>query len=308
MKTILLVVEILLCFVQIISAQTNQQPGPITIVVHGGAGTLKKKNMTAEQETAYRKKISEAISVGYTVLENGGSALDAVIYSIIILENSPLFNAGKGAVFTHNGEHELDASIMDGSNHEAGAIAGVKTIKNPILAARAVMEQSPHVMLSGEGAEAFAKTVGLELVDPAYFYTEWRYKSLQRALELEKGGSGSIEDKTNYKLGTVGVVALDKNGNLAAGTSTGGITNKRNGRIGDSPIIGAGTYADNASCAVSCTGDGEYFIRGVFAYDIAAKVKYLNMSVEEAAEIVVNEQLKKIGGNGGVICLDKNGN
>ena len=227
MKTILLGITFLLCFVSISHAQTTQQPGPITIIVHGGAGTLKKKNMTDDQESAYRKKISEAISVGYTVLENGGSALDAVIYAIVILENSPIFNAGKGAVFTHTGENELDASIMDGSNLEAGAVAGVKTIKNPILAARAVMEQSPHVMLSGTGAEQFAKTAGLELVDPAYFYTERRYKSLQRALELEKGGSGSIEHTMNFKFGTVGVVALDANGNLAAGTSTGGITNKK---------------------------------------------------------------------------------
>lgn len=308
MKAILLGIAFLLCYSDIIHGQTNQQPGPITIVVHGGAGTLKKRNMTNEQETAYRKKISEAISVGYTVLENGGSALDAVIYAIVILENSPIFNAGKGAVFTHTGKNELDASIMDGSNLEAGAVAGVKTIKNPILAARAVMEQSPHVMLSGKGAEEFARTVGLELVDSTYFYTERRYKSLQRALELEKGGSGSIEDTMNFKFGTVGVVALDAEGNLAAGTSTGGTTNKKYGRIGDSPVIGAGTYADNASCAVSCTGDGEYFIRGVVAYDIAAKVKYLNISVEEAAKTVINEQLKNIGGSGGVICLDQKGN
>lgn len=308
MKAILLGIAFLLCYSDIIHGQTVQQPGPLTIVVHGGAGTLKKRNMTNEQETAYRKKISEAISVGYTVLENGGSALDAVIYAIVILENSPIFNAGKGAVFTHTGNNELDASIMDGSNLEAGAVAGVKTIKNPILAARAVMEQSPHVMLSGKGAEEFARTVGLELVDSTYFYTERRYKSLQRALELEKGGSGTIEDTMNFKFGTVGVVALDAEGNLAAGTSTGGTTNKKYGRIGDSPVIGAGTYADNASCAVSCTGDGEYFIRGVVAYDIAAKVKYLNISVEEAAKTVISEQLKEIGGSGGVICLDQKGN
>jgi len=239
MKIILLGIAFLLCLVSVSHAQTSQPPGPITIVVHGGAGTLKKKNMTDKQETAYREKISEAIGVGYTVLENGGSALDAVIYAIVILENSPLFNAGKGAVFTHKGKNELDASIMDGSNLEAGAVAGVKTIKNPILAARAVMEQSPHVMLSGQGADEFARTVGLELVDSTYFYTERRYKSLQRALELEKGGSGSIEDTMNLKFGTVGVVALDAEGNLAAGTSTGGTTNKKYGRIGDSPIIGA---------------------------------------------------------------------
>jgi beta-aspartyl-peptidase (threonine type) len=307
MKKILLVIVLLACCILFSHGQSDEQPGPVTIVVHGGAGTLKKKNMTAQQESAYRKKISEAIGVGYTILDNGGSALDAVIYAIVILENSPLFNAGKGAVFTHKGKNELDASIMDGSSLEAGAVAGVRTIKNPILAARAVMEQSPHVLLSGKGAEEFAKTVGLELVDPAYFYTESRYKSLQRALELEKGGSGSVEDSIVNKFGTVGVVALDADGNLAAGTSTGGTTNKKYGRIGDSPVIGAGTYADNSSCAVSCTGDGEYFIRGVVAYDIAARMKYQNKSVEEAAQIVVNEQLKQIGGSGGVICLNKKG-
>jgi beta-aspartyl-peptidase (threonine type) len=308
MKTIILVFAILFCHVDIVHGQDAHQQGPITIVVHGGAGTLKKENMTAEQESAHRKKISEAISVGYTILENDGSALDAVLYAIVILENSPLFNAGKGAVFTHDGQNELDASIMDGSSLQAGAVAGVKTVKNPILAARAVMEQSPHVMLSGSGAEDFAKTVGLELVDPAYFYTERRYKSLQRALELEKRGSGSIVDTVKFKFGTVGVVALDKNGNLAAGTSTGGTTNKKYGRIGDSPVIGAGTYADNTSCAVSCTGDGEYFIRGVVAYDIAAKVKYQEKSVQEAAQEVVHEELIQLGGRGGVICLDRDGN
>jgi len=307
-KTIILGISLLFSHIGYSLAQNQTPYGPVTIVVHGGAGTLKKKNMTTEQETAYKNKISEAINVGYTILENGGSALDAVIYTIVILENSPLFNAGKGAVFTHTAENELDASIMDGSNLEAGAVAGVKIIKNPILAARAVMEQSPHVMLSGTGAEQFAKIVGLEIVDPSYFYTEWRYKSLQKALEIEKGGSGSMDENTDHKFGTVGVVALDKSGNLAAGTSTGGTNNKKYGRIGDSPIIGAGTYADNSSCAVSSTGDGEYFIRGVVAYDIAAKVKYLDIGVEESANIVVKKQLKEIGGSGGVICLDRKGN
>ena len=285
-----------------------QSPGPITLVVHGGAGTLTRKNITKEQEEAYKNKIAEAIDIGYSILENGGTALDAVIYTIVILENSPLFNAGKGAVFTHTGENELDASIMDGRNQTAGAVAGVKTIKNPILAARAVMEQSPHVMLSGEGAEEFASKAGMEIVDPSYFHTERRYKSLMRAIEIEKGGSGQIDMLSDHKYGTVGVVALDAEGNLAAGTSTGGTTNKRYGRIGDSPVIGAGTYADNNSCAVSSTGDGEYYIRGVVAYDIAAMVKYLGLDIEEAAESVIHGKLKEMGGSGGVICLDRQGN
>lgn len=305
-KSILLVVAFLLCQINYVLSQNSA--GPITLVVHGGAGTLKKKNMTNEQEKAYKDKIAEAIDIGYTILENGGTALVAVIHTIVILENSPLFNAGKGAVFTHKGENELDASIMDGRNLEAGAVAGVKTIKNPILAARAVMEQSPHVMLSGTGAEEFAVLTGLEIVDPSYFYTERRYKSLQRAIEIEKEGSGRINDLEDNKFGTVGVVALDAEGNLAAGTSTGGTNNKRYGRIGDSPIIGAGTYADNNSCAVSSTGDGEFYIRGVVAYDIAAKVKYLGIDVKEAAGSVIHDQLTEMGGSGGVICLDRNGN
>jgi beta-aspartyl-peptidase (threonine type) len=301
-------IVLILWFTGSVFAQNMDQPGPVTIVVHGGAGTVNKKNMTAEKEAAYRTKIADAINVGYTVLNNGGSALDAVIYAIIILENSPLFNAGKGAVFTHNGENELDASLMNGDNLQAGAVAAVKRIKNPILAARAVMEQSPHVMLSGSGAEEFAENAGLEIVDQSYFHTERRIKDLQRAIELEKGGFGTIYDSSGFKFGTVGVVALDVDGNLAAGTSTGGTTNKRYGRIGDSPIIGAGTYADNNSCAVSATGDGEYFIRGVIAYDVTARVKYLDMSVEAAANSVINEQLKEMGGAGGIICLDRKGN
>ena len=305
----MLIISFLLAFLFYLPHNSLAQgQGPITLVVHGGAGTLTKKNMTKEQEEAYKSKIAEAINIGYAILENGGTALDAVIHSIVILENSPLFNAGKGAVFTHTGENELDASIMDGSNKSAGAVAGVKTIKNPILAARAVMEQSPHVMLSGAGAEQFAMHAGLDIVDPSYFYTERRHKSLERAIEREKGGSGHRNVSDDHKFGTVGVVALDADGNLAAGTSTGGTTNKKYGRIGDSPIIGAGTYADNSSCAVSSTGDGEYYIRGVVAYDIAAKVKYLGLDIEEAAESVIHDELKEMGGSGGVICLDREGN
>lgn len=320
LKSFLLVLAFLICLAGYSPGQSQnhrnneqdqgqvQNPGPITLVVHGGAGTLTKNNMTDEQEQAYKNKIAEAIDIGFSILESGGTALDAVIHTIVILENSPLFNAGKGAVFTHTGENELDASIMDGSNISAGAVAGVKTIKNPILAARAVMEQSPHVMLSGAGAEEFAFKEGLEIVDPSYFFTERRYKSLERAIENEKGGSGQIDKLKDHKFGTVGVVALDADGNLAAGTSTGGTNNKKFGRIGDSPIIGAGTYADNNSCAVSSTGDGEYYIRGVVAYDIAAKVKYLRLDIEEAAESVIHGSLKEMGGSGGVICLDQQGN
>lgn len=289
-------------------AEAAGESGPITIVVHGGSGSISRKSMTPAQEADYRAKLAEAITVGFTTLENGGSALDAVTYAIVILENSPLFNAGKGAVFTHSATHELDASIMDGSSLQAGAVAAVKTIKNPILAARAVMEQSPHVMLSGEGAEEFARVIGLELVDQSYFYTERRFKSLQKALKDEQEGSGALPDSSGNKFGTVGVVALDQYGNLAAGTSTGGTTNKRSGRIGDSPIIGAGNYADNHSCAVSATGEGEYFIRGVVAYDIAARVKYGGIDLAEAADIVIQKELTGMGGSGGVICLDRNGN
>jgi beta-aspartyl-peptidase (threonine type) len=290
-KSILLVLAFLICLADYSTVQSQGQrnndgdqgqvqgTGPITLVVHGGAGTLTKQNMTREQEQAYKNKIAEAIDIGYSILENGGSALDAIIHTIVILENSPLFNAGKGAVFTHKGENELDASIMDGRNITAGAVAGVKTIKNPILAARAVMEQSPHVMLSGAGAEEFASKAGLEIVDPSYFYTERRYKSLERTIENEKGGSGQIDKHNDHKFGTVGVVALDADGNLAAGTSTGGTTNKKYGRIG-----------------------------GVVAYDIAAKVKYLEMDVKEAAAEVIHGQLKEMGGSGGVICLDRHGN
>ena len=281
--------------------------GPITLVIHGGAGTISRASMSSEMERAYTVVLKEALSQGYGILEGGGSSLEAVVATIRILEDSPLFNAGKGAVFTHEGRNELDASIMDGKTLAAGAVAGVTKIKNPIEAALAVMTQSPHVMLSGKGAEQFASEKGLKMVDPSYFYTERRYKSLQEALKEERGDSfNRFPGQHHY--GTVGVLALDSQGNLAAGTSTGGMTNKKYGRIGDSPIIGAGTYADNQSCAVSSTGHGEYFMRSVVAYDIAARIKYTGMSLQEACEKVIYEELPALGGSGGVIALDRKGN
>lgn len=281
----------------------NHKKPEWVIVVHGGAGNMNPDRFTPEREQAYKDKLEEALRAGAAILEAGGEALDAVETAVIIMEDSPLFNAGKGAVFNADGKNEMDASVMEGKNLNAGAVAGVTTIKNPILAARLVMEESPHVMLVKDGAEKYAAEHDLELVDPSYFYTESRWKSLQNAKERE---AGNKRDKTK-KSGTVGCVALDKNGNLAAGTSTGGMTNKKYGRVGDSPIIGAGTYADNNVCAVSATGHGEYFIRNVVAYDIAARVKYLNESLESAASDVIGH-LKELDANGGVISLDKNGN
>ncbi len=290
-------------------AQGDNTQIPFTIVIHGGAGTITKESMTAEKEEAYRAKLTEALNAGYAILESGGSSIDAITLAITIMEDSPLFNAGKGAVFTSEGKNELDASIMEGKSRMAGAVAGITNIKNPILAAKAVMEKSQHVLLTGKGAEIFAEQHGLEVVDPEYFYTERRYKSLERAKQMEnEEGSFIINNHTDSKFGTVGALALDKYGNLAAGTSTGGMTNKKYGRVGDSPVIGAGTFADNNSCAVSATGHGEYFIRYVVSYDVAARMIYLNETVKQAAETVVNSKLKEVGGSGGVIALDNDGN
>lgn len=286
------------------------EQGPISLVIHGGAGTIKKENMSAERDSLYRAKLTEALNTGYAVLEKGGTSLEAVTSTINVLENSPLFNAGKGSVFTNEGKNEMDAAIMNGKDRNAGAVAGVTTVKNPINAALAVMEQSPHVMLAGKGAELFAAEQSLEIVDPEYFFVQSRYDALQRIKEREANNQTSLLDFEfpDRKFGTVGCVALDKEGNIAAGTSTGGMTNKRYGRIGDAPIIAAGTYADNRTCGVSATGHGEYFIRSVVAYDIAAKMRYGNMSLEEAAHTVVNEELVEFGGSGGIIALDKAGN
>jgi beta-aspartyl-peptidase (threonine type) len=285
------------------------------IVIHGGAGTILKKNMSPEIEAAYNQKLEEAIRVGHEILKNGGTSLEAIKKTINIMEDSPLFNAGKGAVFTNAETNELDASIMDGKTLNAGAVAGVTTVKNPINLAMAVMNNSPHVMLSGSGAEEFAKEQDIELVDPSYFYTERRMKSLKNAqkqekIELDHDEKISSYDPyiKDYKFGTVGCVALDKNGNLAAGTSTGGMTNKRWGRVGDAPIIGAGTYANNATCAVSSTGWGEYFIRAMVAYDISALMEYKGLSLQEAASEVIQKKVPALGGDGGIVAIDNKGN
>lgn len=268
---------------------------PFALAIHGGAGNIKPGIFTPEQEAAYKSKLYEAIQLGIAKLNNGDSALFVVMDVIKLLEDSPLFNAGKGAVFTHEGKNELDASIMDGKTLNAGGVASVTTIKNPIAAAFEVMRNSKHVLLTGTGAEAFAKAQNIEMVEPLYFFTEKQWENLKK------------EQASDSKMGTAGCVVLDKYGNLAAGTSTGGMTNKMYGRIGDSPIIGAGTYADNATCAVSATGHGEYFMRYNVTYDISARMKYLNESIEKASNTVI-EQLNKVGGKGGVICIDKNGN
>ncbi|MEL6864332.1 MAG: isoaspartyl peptidase/L-asparaginase [Bacteroidota bacterium] len=279
------------------------------MAIHGGAGTILKKNMTAEKEEAIRKVMNEALSVGEKILKEGGSSLDAIEQTIMVLENSPYFNAGKGAVFTNAGENELDASIMDGASRNAGAVGGVKTVKNPILAARAVMERSEHVLLTGKGADEFAREQGIEIVEPSYFHTPARWESLQKAKAKEKEDTGYMDEiDSPFKYGTVGAVALDKAGNLAAGTSTGGMTNKRFNRIGDSPIIGAGTYANNKTCAISCTGHGEFFIRYAVAYDVSALMEYKGLSLDKAARQVVNEKLKEAGGSGGLIAVDHLGN
>jgi beta-aspartyl-peptidase (threonine type) len=274
------------------------------LVIHGGAGVI-ARDLTPEKEKLVRADLETALAAGYAVLKENGTSLDAVTRAIRVLEDSPRFNAGKGAVFTHDGRNELDAAIMDGSTLRAGAIAGVRHVKNPVLLARAVMEKSPHVLLVGDGAEAFAKEVGIELVDPSYFRTEERWQQLQDALSAERGKQASTLGRAIH-YGTVGAVALDRAGRLAAATSTGGMTNKRWGRVGDSPLIGAGTYA-NAHCAVSATGWGEYYIRTVAAHDICARVEYAKQPVAKAAKAVVMDVVPGLGGDGGVIALDADG-
>ena len=292
--------------------QLADSPPKWGILIHTGAGNFTVESL-GEREAPMREAMTAALSAGHAVLARGGSSLDAVEAAIVILEDSPHFNAGKGAVFTHNGTNELDSSIMDGRTRQAGAVAGLKHVRNPVRLARLVMEKSPHVMMVGEGAEAFAREQGgIEMVDEKYFYTERAWSLLQRALEQEKTGPQSSVtpaawQKPDY-FGTVGAVALDQQGNLAAATSTGGMTNKRYGRVGDSPIIGAGTYASNASCAISATGHGEYFIRYTVAHDICARVEYQGMAVQAAADAVVRDVLRKAGGEGGVIGMDRAGN
>jgi beta-aspartyl-peptidase (threonine type) len=292
----------------------SQQP-KWGIAIHTGAGAFTRESL-AERLEPMRAAMMTALATGHRVLEGGGSGLDAVQAAIVFLEDSPHFNAGKGAVFTHEGTNELDASIMDGATRRAGAVAGLKRIRNPIALARLVMERSPHVMLTGDGAEAFAVEQGVELVDPTYFHTDRAWQALQRALEQERQGAKTgasarpalERDTPAGYFGTVGAVALDRHGNLAAGTSTGGMTNKRFGRVGDSPIVGAGTYASNASCAVSATGHGEYFIRYTVAHDICARVEYAGSGLQAAADAVVQQALKSAGGDGGVIGIDRAGN
>lgn len=297
--------------------QSPQNPR-IGFVIHGGAGVISKGSLTPEMEKEYKSKLEEALMAGFGALKAGKSSMDAVEIAIRILEDSPLFNAGKGAVFTNDGKNELDASVMDGKSLGAGAAAGLRHVKNPISLARAVMEKSPHVMMVGEGAEKFAKEQGIELVDEKYFFTERRWEGLQRVLKEEKAkesgkkpGQLSVSpyaSRDENRFGTVGAVALDKAGNLAAGTSTGGMTNKRYGRVGDAPIIGAGTYANNATCAVSATGWGEYFIRLGVARDISALMEYRALPIQQAVDTVIRQKLQNLGGDGGVIAIDRFGN
>lgn len=299
-----------------LSTYASATDSPIAIAVHGGAGTIDKAQMTPEKRKAYEDKLKEAVNSGYALLKAGKSSQAAIIAAIQVLEDSPLFNAGKGAVYTFEGQHELDASIMNGRTLNAGAVSGVTTVKSPIALAERVMEQSVHVMLSGKGAETFAQEQQLEQVPNTYFDTEFRYEALlkakkklaekERELKDFQAAHDALDDQ--YKFGTVGAVALDRQGDISAGTSTGGMTAKRYGRVGDSPIIGAGTYANNQSCAVSATGHGEYFIRYHVAADICARVQYQGVSLDVATNTVVNDVLVKAGGTGGIIAIDNKGN
>ncbi len=338
---------------QSITQLSSPQNPRLGFVIHGGAGVIRKGTLSPEKEKEVRAKLEEAVMLGYKMLQEGKTSIEAVEAAINLLEDSPLFNAGKGAVFTNDGKNELDASIMDGKTLAAGAVAGVHHIKNPISLARLVMEKSPHVMMAGDGAEKFAESQGVKLVDEKYFFTQDRFDALQKVIEMEKknppkdekkmptvdnkpstdnkipttleefnnppkNGNNTDEKKPlsankqpelyDYKYGTVGAVALDKNGDIAAGTSTGGMTNKRYGRVGDAPIIGAGTYADNRTCGVSATGWGEMFIRLGVARDISAVMEYRALPIQQAVDLVIQEKLPKLGGDGGVIAMDKFGN
>lgn len=278
-----------------------------SIAIHGGAGTLVKGLMTQELETQYKEALRNALDAGYAVLNGGGTSLDAVETSVMLLEDSPLFNAGKGAVFTADGTHEMDAAIMEGKNLNAGAVTLITGIKNPVRLARDVMEKSDHVFLAGDGAMRFAKVNGYTLENDDYFYDEVRYQQWQ-GIKDSKTFQLDHSVKKDGKFGTVGAVACDVHGNIAAATSTGGMTNKRWGRVGDSPMIGAGNYANNRTCAVSCTGSGEYFIRGVVAYDVSCLMEYKGMTLQEAASEVIQNRVLKIGGDGGLIAVDANAN
>lgn len=274
------------------------------IAIHGGAGTIVRSAMTAERENAYHAALRNALTAGYDLLKKGHSSIEAVEAAVISLENSPLFNAGRGSVFTHEEKHEMDASIMDGKTLKAGAVAGVQHVRNPIVLARTIMDHSEFVFLSGHGAEEFARQKNLQMEPDEYFFDQFRYNQL-----IEAKGKDRVQlDHSDKKFGTVGAVAIDKNGNLAAATSTGGMTNKHFNRIGDTPVIGSGNYANNNTCAISCTGHGEFFIRAVVAYDISCLMEYKGLSLHEACDLVVNEKLKKMGGEGGLVAVDSLGN
>ena len=281
------------------------------IAIHGGAGTILRTNMTNEIEQKYKMALNESILAGENILLNSGLAIDAVEAAIRSLENNPLFNAGRGSVFSHEGEHEMDASIMNGKDLMAGAVAGVKNVKNPITLAKSVIQHSNHVFMAGQGAEVFAKQLNIEMAPNEYFFEQMRYDQLIQAKASDTIHLDHVDNKFENgekKFGTVGAVALDVFGNISAGTSTGGMTNKKHGRVGDTPIIGAGTYANNQTCAVSCTGHGEFFIRSVVAYDISCLIEYKGFSLKEACNLVVKDKLVKIGGEGGLIALDARGN
>ncbi|MEZ5344055.1 MAG: isoaspartyl peptidase/L-asparaginase [Pyrinomonadaceae bacterium] len=318
---------LLMCWIltSMVSPQKKPQPDLLTLqspknprlgfVIHGGAGVIRRGDLTPEVEKEYRDKLEEAVLAGYNALKEGKTSLDAIEIAIRIMEDSPLFNAGKGSVFTADGKNELDAAIMDGKTQNAGAVAGLHRVKNPITLARAVMERSPHVMMIGEGAEKFAEEMKVEFVPEKYFFTQRRWDALQKIIESEKAKeNGKVSSQLDPRLepenkfGTVGAVALDKDGNVAAGTSTGGMSYKKYGRVGDVPVIGAGTYANNQTCAVSATGWGEFFIRLSVARDIAALMEYKGMQVQEAADTVIHKKLQFLGGDGGVIAIDKAGN
>lgn len=284
--------------------RSNPGDGPYALAVHGGAGTLRRGDMTAEREAAYRAGLAHALAAGAEILTRGGSALDAVTRAVCALEDDPLFNAGRGAVFTRAGTQEMDAAVMDGRERRAGAVAGICGPKNPVLAARAVMERSPHVLLIGDGAMQFCREAGLQFADPGYFATESRRQALLETIAQE--AVGRVDADAARRHGTVGAVARDRDGNLAAATSTGGMTGKLPGRVGDSPLIGAGTFADNASCAVSCTGHGEFFIRYAAAHDVAARVAYGRVSLADAAAAVV-AALGRVGGSGGLVAIGRSG-
>jgi beta-aspartyl-peptidase (threonine type) len=274
-----------------------------SLAIHGGAGTISPDSMTPEKYSAYIDGLKSALEVGFAILENGGSSIDAVQFAVRSLEDCPLFNAGKGAVFNNAGKHEMDAAIMNGFDKTAGAVCGISNARNPIQIAKAVMEKTEHVLLSGAGADAFAREQNLPIEDDQYFFNQFRYDQWQEAL-----AEGVMQlDHSEKKMGTVGAVALDQYGNLAAATSTGGMTNKKFGRVGDSPLIGVGTWADNRTCAISCTGHGELFMRSVVAYDIACLIEYKGLSLKEACQLVVMEKLVAIGGEGGLIAIDQNG-